>query len=68
MCEANAYIIKDGREELFMESVDIVEPEEDYKQYRMVNIFGEQKVIRGRIALMNLVEHKIVFENSGDAF
>lgn len=58
MCEANAYIVKDGQEELVMESVDIVEPEEDHSRYRLVNIFGKQKVIRGRIALMNLVDHK----------
>ncbi|MFH0995426.1 MAG: CooT family nickel-binding protein [Pseudomonadota bacterium] len=64
MCEANAYIVKDGLEELVMESVDIVEPEEDGSRYRLVNIFGEQKVIRGRITLMNLVDHKILFEKS----
>ena len=62
MCEANAYIVKDGREELVMESVDVVEPGEDHSQYRLVSIFGEQKVIRGRITLMNLVDHKILFE------
>jgi len=65
MCEANAYIVKDGREELVMESVDVVEPEEDGSRYRLVNIFGEQKVIRGRITLMNLVDHKILFEKNG---
>jgi len=64
MCEANAYIVKDGREELVMESVDVVEPEEDVSRYRLVNIFGEQKVIRGRILLMNLVDHKILFEKN----
>lgn len=29
MCEANAYIDKDGNEELILESVDIVEPLDD---------------------------------------
>ena len=42
MCEANAYIYKNGTEEMFLESVDIVEPEED-GGYRLVSIFGEQK-------------------------
>ncbi len=28
MCEANAYLIKDGSEELIMKSVDILRPEE----------------------------------------
>ncbi len=26
MCEANAYVVKDGREELFLEALDTVEP------------------------------------------
>ena len=34
MCEANAYIVKDGREELVMESVDVVEPEEGQRMKR----------------------------------
>lgn len=62
MCEANAYILKDGKEELVMESVDIVDPEEDDSCYRLISIFGEQKIIRGRIKTMNLVDHKILFE------
>ena len=61
MCEANAYIYKNGTEEMFLESVDIVEPEED-GGYRLVSIFGEQKTIKGKIKSMNLVDHRIVFE------
>jgi len=61
MCEANAYFYKDGQEELILKSVDIVEPE-DEGVYRLVSIFGEQKVVKGKIKLMNLVNHKIVFE------
>ena len=29
MCEANAYLIKDGSEKVIMESVDIFRPEQD---------------------------------------
>ncbi|MBW1699367.1 MAG: CooT family nickel-binding protein [Deltaproteobacteria bacterium] len=61
MCEANAYIYRDGNEELLLESVDIVEPEKD-GSFRLRSIFGEQKIIKGKIKLMNLVEHKIIFE------
>lgn len=61
MCEANAYLLKDGREQLVMESVDIVEPESD-DTWRLVGIFGDQKTIKGRIKMMNLVDHKILFE------
>ncbi|MCU0558154.1 MAG: CooT family nickel-binding protein [Desulfobacterales bacterium] len=61
MCEANAYFVKDGKEELLMQSVDLVEPEED-GVFRLVGIFGDQKIVRGRIKRMNLVNHKILFE------
>jgi predicted RNA-binding protein len=60
MCEANAYVLKDGKEELLLESVDIVENEEN--EVRIANIFGEQKVVRGRIRSMSLVNHRIVLE------
>ena len=61
MCEANAYLIKEGSEKLIMESVDIVEPE-GFDTWRIVDIFGDQKYIKGRIKGMNLVNHKIIFE------
>lgn len=61
MCEANAYLIKDGQENLIMEAVDIVEPEGE-DQWRLVGIFGDQKSIKGKIKGMNLVDHKILFE------
>jgi predicted RNA-binding protein len=61
MCEANAYLIKGSQEELVLESVDIIKPE-DEGGYRLVSIFGEQKIIEGKIKFMNLVNHKIVFE------
>ncbi len=61
MCEANAYLIKDGQEELIMEAVDLVEPEGE-NLWRIMGIFGDQKIVRGRIKSMNLVNHKIIFE------
>lgn len=61
MCEANAYLVKDGNEELVLEAVDTVEPQED-GEFRLVDIFGGQKVIRGRLREMKLVDHRIVFE------
>ncbi|HOV85447.1 MAG TPA: CooT family nickel-binding protein [Syntrophobacteraceae bacterium] len=60
MCEANAYLIKNGREELVMEAVDVVESEGEV--LRVANIFGEQKILKARIRSMSLVNHKIVLE------
>ena len=62
MCEAAAYILKNGREELVMDSVDIIEPEGD--RLRLVSIFGEQKLIRAAIKSLNLVNHKIILEET----
>ena len=61
MCESNAYLVKEGKEELLMESMDILEPLEE-EGYRLVDIFGVQKTVKARIKGMNLVNHKILFE------
>jgi predicted RNA-binding protein len=58
MCEATAYILKNGQEELFLSEVDIIEPEGE--SLRLVSIFGEQKIIRADIHRLNLVNHKII--------
>jgi predicted RNA-binding protein len=60
MCEAAAFMLKDGKEELILESVDILEPENG--KIRLVNIFGEQKTISARIKQLSLVNHKIILE------
>ena len=62
MCEANAYMIKDGEETLLMESVDLVEPEAD-GTFRLVGIFGDQLTVKAKLKCMNLVDHRIVFED-----
>ena len=61
MCESSAYIMKDGKEELVLESVDVLENEGD--AVNLVNIFGEQKRIKARIKSLSLVDHKIILES-----
>jgi predicted RNA-binding protein len=63
MCEASAFLFKDGKEDLILESVDEITPEGD-REFRLVNIFGEQKIIKAKLKSMNLVSHKILFEAS----
>ena len=60
MCEANAYMIKDGEEKLIMEGVDILRPEKNgiYLQ----DIFGRQRTIKASIKEMNLVDHRILLK------
>jgi predicted RNA-binding protein len=58
MCEASAYVLRNGHEELLLQDVDIVE--HDGEGLRLVNIFGEQTVIKADIQQLNLVDHKII--------
>ena len=60
MCEVNAYLERDGKEELILENVDIIEPENG--QVFIRNIFGEQKVVNSRIKRISLIDHKIILE------
>ncbi|MBF0199985.1 MAG: CooT family nickel-binding protein [Desulfamplus sp.] len=58
MCEANAYLIEENKENsLIMEAVDRVIPEEE--GIRLVSIFGDQKFLKGYIHSLSLVDHKI---------
>ncbi len=58
MCEAAAYMLKDGKEELLLQDVDLIEP--DGENLRIVSIFGEQKVVKASIQSLNLVNHKVI--------
>jgi len=60
MCEAHAFIIKDGEEKKVLENVDLVELEGD--EVRLINIFGEQRILKAKLKLYNNSEGKILFE------
>ena len=60
MCEANVFILRAGGEEQILESVDEVEVKGDH--VRLINIFGEQKLLKARIKLYNNSESKILLE------
>jgi len=61
MCEANAYMLREDQEELLLKSVDRVEPQDD-GGFLLIDIFGTQKLIKGKLKQMTLVNHKIIFE------
>ncbi|MBW1798217.1 MAG: CooT family nickel-binding protein [Deltaproteobacteria bacterium] len=60
MCESTAYILKDGKEELVLESVDVLENQEG--QVKLISMFGEEEKIKARVKTLSLVDHKIILE------
>ena len=60
MCEANAYLIKEGNEELILEDITLLRPEGN--ELFLENMFGEQKRIKARIKEMNLTTHRVILE------
>ncbi|HMK60436.1 MAG TPA: CooT family nickel-binding protein [Dissulfurispiraceae bacterium] len=62
MCEASAYIYKDGKEELYLDSVDVLVPEGN--KIFLKNLFGEQKTFVGKVKEISLLRHKILLEET----
>jgi predicted RNA-binding protein len=60
MCEAHAFILKNDKEEMLLENVDQVDVEGD--EVRIVNIFGEQKIVKARIKGYYGTKNKILLE------
>jgi len=61
MCESNVYIKKENHEELVMENVAAIIPVEETR-FLLKGLLGENKEINGRIADINLMNHKILFQ------
>jgi predicted RNA-binding protein len=59
MCETNAFLERGGEEELLLENVDVIEVVDG--SLRLINIFGEEKKIKGSLKKFSLRESKIVF-------
>ena len=60
MCDTNAYIDKDGNEELYLENVNLIRPEEG--RILLKNLFGEEKIFEGSIKEISLNNHKIILK------
>ena len=60
MCEAHAYILTGDQEEMLLENVDEVDVTGD--EVRLVNIFGEQRIVKGRIKKYSNSEGKLLLE------
>ncbi len=62
MCEATAYVLRNGKEEVLMTDIDTLEPQGEV--IKITSLFGEEKIITGRIKTISLVDHKILIEEA----
>jgi predicted RNA-binding protein len=60
MCESKVYLATDDGEQLVLDDVTMIRPEQG--GYRLVNLFGEQRQIQCRIREIDLLRHRIVME------
>ena len=62
MCELNAYVSEDGKESLYLESVDTVRAEGGKIFLR--NLFGEERLFEGALRELSLKRGKIILEKN----
>ena len=58
MCDLKAYVLKNDKEELLLESVNHVRSEEGEVVIR--NLFGEEKRVRGDVREVSLVKNRVL--------
>jgi len=60
MCEAHAFVLQGDKEVKLLENVDELEVEGD--EVRLINIFGEQKILKARVKGYSGSGRKILLE------
>ncbi|MEA3360556.1 MAG: CooT family nickel-binding protein [Thermodesulfobacteriota bacterium] len=60
MCESSAYLIQNGKEELILENVEELYTEGN--TVKIINLFGDQKIIDAEIKQISFVDNKIILE------
>jgi predicted RNA-binding protein len=61
MCEAHAFLVQDNKEVKVLENVDELEVEGE--EIRLINIFGEQKILKARLKGYSGSSRKILLES-----
>jgi predicted RNA-binding protein len=64
MCQTAVYLVHEGKEELVLQDVVNITPEGP--TLKLVNLFGEEKVIEGRIRQIDLLSHRIIVRETSD--
>jgi Predicted RNA-binding protein. len=61
MCDLKAYVRNNDREELVLESVNLIRSEGGEVVLR--NLFGEEKRVRGEVREVSLAKNRVVLES-----
>lgn len=64
MCQTAVYLVHEGKEELVLQDVVSITPEG--ATLKLVNLFGEEKVVEGRIRQIDLLSHRITIQATRD--
>jgi predicted RNA-binding protein len=64
MCQTAVYLVREGKEELVLQDVVNITPEG--ATLKLVNLFGEEKVVEGRIRQIDLLSHRITIHAPRD--
>jgi predicted RNA-binding protein len=62
MCDIKAYVRKNDREELLLESVNLIRQEKGEVVVR--NLFGEEKRVRGEVREISLAKNRLIVEQT----
>ena len=62
MCDLKAYVRKNNKEELLLESVNLVRAEGEEVVLR--NLFGEEKRVRGVLKEVSLAKNRLLVEQA----
>ena len=60
MCDLKAYLKKNEKEELLLESVNLIRA--DHGEVTLRNLFGEEKKVLGEIREVSLAKNRLVVE------
>jgi len=58
VCDLKAYILKNDKEELLLEAVNLVRV--DHGDVVLRNLFGEEKRVRGEVREVSLAKNRLV--------
>jgi predicted RNA-binding protein len=59
MCDINVFVVKNGVEEKVLENVDLIE--EAAEGMRLVNIFGEERMLRAKMVRFDNSNKRMLF-------